>query len=74
MATDCEPIGHRADERRSRLERQQARERVTFRTPPTQLDRLDRLVDAGAYPNRSAAVRDAVAQLLESELDTGGEQ
>lgn len=42
-------------------------ERVTFRIPKAQLERLDALVDRGAFPNRSEAIRAAVGQLVAEE-------
>ena len=38
--------------------------RVTLRIPDAHVEDVDALVDAGEYPNRSEAVRDAVRDLL----------
>lgn len=42
-------------------------ERATIRVPEQQLDRVETLVEAGNYPNRSEAIRAAIRQLLEDE-------
>ncbi|ELY73248.1 ribbon-helix-helix domain-containing protein [Natrinema pallidum] len=42
-------------------------ERVSFRASKSRLEALDALVDAGAFPNRSAAIRAAIGQLVTSE-------
>ncbi len=46
-------------------------ERVTIRIPTTQLERVESLVDAGVFPNRSEAIRAAIRQL--GERETRGE-
>ena len=33
---------------------------VTIRIPEEQLERLDRMIDRGTFPNRSEAIREAV--------------
>ncbi|ELY68905.1 ribbon-helix-helix domain-containing protein [Natrinema versiforme] len=47
-------------------------ERVTFRATEAQLGALGELVDAGLFPNRSAAIRAAVRQLVADETDLRG--
>ncbi|QCW05322.1 ribbon-helix-helix protein, CopG family (plasmid) [Natrinema pallidum] len=50
-------------------------ERVTFRTTGGQLEALESLVDAGQFPNRSAAIRAAIRQLVgDDSAETRGEQ
>lgn len=39
--------------------------RITIRLPRYQYDALEALVDAGVYPNRSVAFRDAIEYLIE---------
>lgn len=46
-------------------------ERVTFRIPRQQLNEVEQLVEAGVYPNRSEAIRQAVRDLTnDTEIDT----
>jgi len=45
-------------------------ERVTVRLPTDQLAVLDRLVEAGVYPSRSAAIRAALEAWLIADLPT----
>lgn len=42
-------------------------ERVAFRETESQLERVDALVDRDVYPNRSEAIRAALAQLVSAE-------
>ncbi len=42
-------------------------DRVTFRETESQLERVDALVDSGEFPNRSEAIRAALAQLVSEE-------
>lgn len=42
-------------------------ERVTVRDTDGQLEAIDALVDAGQFPNRSEAVREAIRQLVSAE-------
>jgi len=46
-------------------------ERVTFRATESQLAEVEALVDAGEFPNRSEAIREAVRQLVSAESRTG---
>ncbi|SER35595.1 ribbon-helix-helix domain-containing protein [Natrinema salaciae] len=61
----------------SRLADRQPLDRVTFRATDEQLDALESLVDAGAYPTRSAAIRAGIQQLLEQharvDADSGSQ-
>lgn len=46
-------------------------ERVTYRESAAVLEAIDALVEAGVYPNRSEAVREATRQLVrEREVST----
>jgi len=44
-------------------------ERVTFRATKEQLAEVEALVDAGEFPNRSEAIREAVRQLVGEESE-----
>ncbi|AEN06685.1 ribbon-helix-helix domain-containing protein [Halolamina sp.] len=44
-------------------------ERVTLRIPKQQIDRVEQLVERGEYPNRSEAIRAAVRQLVDDEVN-----
>lgn len=46
-------------------------ERVTLRIPKQQIDEVERLVDTGKFPNRSEAIRAAVREMINEELDEG---
>jgi len=41
---------------------------VTVKLPEALVEGLDKLVDAGLYPSRSAAIRSAVRDMLKKEL------
>jgi antitoxin ParD1/3/4 len=41
---------------------------VSVKFPEAQLDGLEKLVDVGLYPSRSAAIRVAIRDLLKKEL------
>ena len=41
---------------------------VSVKFPEAQLDGLEKLVDLGLYPSRSAAIRVAIRDLLKKEL------
>jgi Arc/MetJ-type ribon-helix-helix transcriptional regulator len=43
--------------------------RITIRLPEQQVVVLQRMVDAGEFPNTSEAVRDAVRELIERRAD-----
>jgi hypothetical protein len=45
-------------EKRDRLTNTDIMEKITIRVPSEQLQEFDRLVEEGAYPNRSEAIRD----------------
>ena len=42
-------------------------ERVTLRIPRQQVERVEELVETGAYPNRSEAIRSAVRTMVDDE-------
>ena len=44
-------------------------ERVTLRIPKQQIDEVERLVDTGKFPNRSEAIRAAVRDMINEEVD-----
>lgn len=48
-------------------------ERVTVRDTDGQLEEIDALVDAGQFPNRSEAIREAIRQLVGSETVEGSD-
>lgn len=39
--------------------------RITFRIPPRLLERIDRKIEQGAYPNRSEAIREILDRYLD---------
>ena len=41
---------------------------VSVKFPEAQIDGLEKLVDVGLYPSRSAAIRVAIRDLLKKEL------
>jgi Arc/MetJ-type ribon-helix-helix transcriptional regulator len=41
---------------------------VSVKFPEAQIDDLEKLVDVGIYPSRSAAIRVAIRDLLKKEL------
>jgi len=52
-----------------RLSKAPRMDRVTVRLDVPDVAAIERLVDAGAYPNQSVFVRDAVAEKLAREVD-----
>ncbi|WP_226043367.1 ribbon-helix-helix domain-containing protein [Natrinema sp. DC36] len=58
---------HKATTHRDRETTGEAMDRVTFRETESQLERVDALVDDGQFPNRSEAIRAALAQLVSEE-------
>jgi len=50
---------------RSRLEDTTPSERVTVRLSPALLAKIDAAVEAGEYPNRSAAIREPLREVFE---------
>lgn len=42
-------------------------ERVTLRIPKQQIEAVERMVESGAYPNRSEAIRAAVREKIKDE-------
>jgi len=49
-------------------------ERVTLRIPKAQIEDVERMVDSGEFPNRSEAIRSAVRDMLNEQLDDGRER
>jgi Arc/MetJ-type ribon-helix-helix transcriptional regulator len=49
-------------------------ERVTLRIPKAQIEDVERMVDGGEFPNRSEAIRSAVRDMLNEQLDDGRER
>lgn len=47
-------------------------ERVTLRIPKKQIERVERMVENGEYPNRSEAIRASVRQMLKREERAAG--
>ncbi|PSP75169.1 hypothetical protein BRC86_03915 [Halobacteriales archaeon QS_3_64_16] len=44
-------------------------ERVTLRIPKQQIEDVEQMVETGAYPNRSEAIRSAVREMIAEEDD-----
>jgi len=49
-------------------------ERVTLRIPKAQIDDVEQMVESGQFPNRSEAIRAAVRDMLNEQLDDGRER
>jgi Arc/MetJ-type ribon-helix-helix transcriptional regulator len=49
-------------------------ERVTLRIPKAQIEDVERMVESGEFPNRSEAIRSAVRDMLNEQLDDGRER
>jgi antitoxin ParD1/3/4 len=49
-------------------------ERVTLRIPKAQIEDVERMVESGEFPNRSEAIRAAVRDMLNEQLDDGRER
>jgi antitoxin ParD1/3/4 len=49
-------------------------ERVTLRIPKAQIEDVEQMVESGEFPNRSEAIRAAVRDMLNEQLDDGRER
>ena len=49
-------------------------ERVTLRIPKQQIEEVEQMVEMGEFPNRSEAIRAAVRDMLNEQLDDGRER
>jgi Arc/MetJ-type ribon-helix-helix transcriptional regulator len=45
-------------------------ERVTLRIPKEQIEKVERMVETGEFPNRSEAIRAAVREMINEQNDT----
>ena len=45
-------------------------ERVTLRIPKEQIEKVERMVETGEFPNRSEAIRAAVREMINEQGET----
>ncbi|WP_372909740.1 ribbon-helix-helix domain-containing protein [Salinigranum sp.] len=45
-------------------------ERVTLRIPKEQIEKVERMVETGEFPNRSEAIRAAVREMINEQSET----